>query len=181
MAISTTQVLNILANTKGATIANIEILTTVELSAGNRKAGNVALKRSTGSIMLFNNLKETTDPYVNRVLKTIKTDEFTGEWIKGSTYWHHTDACYSLAKHNTKEDYYLALHWNDCSNVEYTLNGELSTKEAIAGLMTPSGAKALLDTSGTVFNVTNQVEHDDFVRIVKLENIVSLTANKQTI
>jgi hypothetical protein len=179
--ITVNTILSLLAKTAGATIGNIEILTPVDLSAGNKKAGNVAAKRSTGSVMLFNNLKETTDPYVNRVLKTIKTDDFTGEWIKGTTYWHHTNECYSLAKHNTKEDYYLALHWNDCSNVEFYLNGEISTREAIASLMTPSGAKGLLDTSGTVFNVTNQVEHDDFVRIVKLENIVSLTANKQTI
>ena len=172
--------IDLLANTRGATIGNVEILTPVELSAGNRKA-NIAMKRSTGSIMLFNNLRDNTDPYVNRVLRTIKTDEFTGEWVKGKTFWHHTDECYSLAKHNTKDDYYPALHWNDCSSVEFTLNGKLSNREAIAVLMTPSGARDLLDTSGTVFNVTNQVEHDDFVRIVKLDNVINLTANKQTI
>ena len=176
------ELIALLADTKGATIGNIEILTPVILSASNKKAGNTAFKSTTGSVMLFNNLKDSTNPYVNRVLRTMKPAEgFNGVWVKKETYWHHTDECYSLAKHNTAETYYLALHWNSKSSVHFFLNGKPSDRVTIANLMTPSGAKDLLDTSGTVFNVTNQVEHDDFVRIVKLENVVSLHANKQAI
>jgi hypothetical protein len=175
------QLVDLLANTKGSTLAQIETLTPVSLSAANKKAGVEAYKRTNGSVVLFNNLKDSTDPYVNRVLKSIeRAGGEVVEWQKGKSWWHHTAECYSLAKHNTKDDYYIALHWND-STVEFLLNGKVSNRKTVASFMTPSGAKELLDDSGVVFNVTNQVEVSDFIRVVKLENVVKLTAKKQTI
>jgi hypothetical protein len=175
------QLIDLLANTKGATLANITTLTPVNLNAANKKAGIEIFKKTTGSVVLFNNLKDTTDPYVNRVLKSIKKSGDTlTEWKKGKSWWHHTEVCYSLAKHNDKDDFYIALHWND-SSVEFTLNDKKIDRLTVASYMTPSEAKKLLDDSGKVFNQTNQIEHDDFIRVVKLENVISLTANKQTI
>ena len=58
---------NALNNVKGSTIAQIELLTPVTVSAANKKAGIVIEKQSTGSVMLFNNINDTTDPYLNKV------------------------------------------------------------------------------------------------------------------
>jgi hypothetical protein len=159
---------NALNNVKGSTIAQIELLTPVTVSAANKKAGIVIEKQSTGSVMLFNNINDTTDPYLNKVLKTSNAESFE----KTATYFHHLDT-YSLCKHNTKDEYYLSLIWNN-SKADYFINGKLATREQVAQYQTPAEAKKTLDTSGVVVNVKNNIEHQAIFRIVKLENIKRL-------
>ena len=164
-----------LESVKGSTIANIETITPVSVSAQNRDFGVVIEKHTTGSVMLFNNINDETDPYINKVLKTSGADQFE----KSSTYFHHLD-CYSLCKHNTKPEYYLSLIWNNSKSVYY-INGIESTKEIVAQYQTPSEAKKTLDNSGIVYNKTNDVEHSAIFRVVKLDNIKRLAVAGQVI
>ena len=160
---------------KGSTIANIDTVTPVTVSAENKKAGIVITKFTSGSVMLFNNINDTTDPYLNKVLKTSDAESFE----KSSTYFHHLD-CYSLCKHNTKDEYYICLIWNNAQSV-YFVNGIEATKEQVAQYQTPSEAKKTLDKSGIVYNKTNDVEHHAIFRVVKLDNIKRLAVAGQVI
>lgn len=166
---------NALNNVKGSTIAQIELLTPVTVSAANKKAGIVVEKKTTGSVMLFNNIQDSTDPYLNKVLKTSGAEMFE----KSATYFHHLD-CYSLCKHNTKDEFYLSLIWNS-SKSQYFINGKEADKIAVAGYQTPSEAKKTLDNSGVVHNVKNDIEHGAIFRIVKLDNIKRLAVAGQVI
>lgn len=160
---------------KGSTIATIETITPVSISAANKKAGIVIEKKTIGSVMLFNNIKDSTDPYLNKVLKTSGVDSFE----KSETYFHHLD-CYSLCKHNTKDEFYLSLIWNNSKSF-YFINGIESDKETVASYQTPSESKKTLDSSGIVHNVKNDIEHHAIFRVVKLDNIKRLTVAGQTI
>lgn len=162
-----------LETVKGSTIAQIETVTPVAVSAANY--GIVIEKHTTGSVMLFNNINDTTDPYLNKVLKTSGADGFE----KTATYFHHLDT-YSLCKHNTKPEYYLSLIWNNAKSVYY-VNGIETTKEQVAQYQTPSEAKKTLDTSGIVHNVKNGIEHQAIFRVVKLDNIKRLAVAGQVI
>lgn len=164
-----------LNSVKGSTIANIVINTPVTVSASNRDNGIVITKTSKGSVMLFNNINDTTDPYLNKVLKTSGADEF----VKTATYFHHLDT-FSLCKHNTKEEYYLSLIWNNAT-AQYFINGIEADKKTVAQYQTPSEAKKTLDDSGIVYNKTNDIEHKAIFRVVKLDNIVSLAVNGHTL
>jgi len=157
-----------LESVKGSTIAAIQTVTMVAISAASRDAGIVIEKHTTGSVMLFNNINDDTDPYLNKVLKTSGADGFE----KSSTYFHHLD-CYSLCKHNSKDEYYLSLIWNNAHS-QYFVNGIEATKEQVAQYQTPSEAKKTLDNSGIVVNVKNDVEHSAIFRVVKLDNIKRL-------
>lgn len=157
-----------LNNVKGSTIATIETVTPVTVSAANKKAGIVIEKKTIGSVMLFNNINDDTDPYLNKVLKTSGADTFE----KSSTYFHHLDT-YSLCKHNTKDEYYLSLIWNKAQS-QYFVNGIEATKEQVAQYQTPSEAKKTLDNSGIVVNVKNDIDHAAIFRVVKLDNIKRL-------
>lgn len=157
-----------LETVKGSTIASIDTITPVSVAAQNRDAGIVIEKHTTGSVMLFNNINDTTDPYLNKVLKTSGAEGFE----KTATYFHHLET-YSLCKHNTKPEYYLSLIWNNATSVYY-INGIESTREQVAQYQTPSEAKKTLDNSGIVYNKTNDVEHQAIFRVVKLDNIKRL-------
>lgn len=164
-----------LNSVKGSTIAAIETETPVTVSAANKKAGIVIVKNTAGSVMLFNNINDTTDPYLNKVLKTSGAESFE----KSATYFHHLD-CYSLCKHNTKDEFYLSLIWNS-AKADYFINGKLATREEVASFQTPSEAAKTLDTSGIVHNKTNDIEHAAIFRVVKLENIKRLAVAGQVI
>ena len=164
-----TKIQTALKSVKGSSIASITTVTPVSVSAKSRDNGIVIEKHTTGSVMLFNNINDKTDPYLNKVLKSSGADSFE----KSDTYFSHLD-CYSLCKHKTKAEYYLSLIWNSAKSVYY-INGVESSKEAVAVYQTASEAKKTLDVSGVVHNKTNDVTHSDVFRVVKLDNIKRLS------
>jgi len=165
----------VLNNVNGATIASISTVTPVTVSAASKKAGVVIEKHTTGCVSLFNKLKDITDPYLNKVLKTSDTDTFE----KSNTYFHHLDT-YSLCKHNVKDEYYLSLIWHNAES-HYFVNGIEASKEQVAQYQTSSEAKKTLDNSGIVYNKANAVEHRAIFRVVKLANIKRLAVAGQVI
>lgn len=157
-----------LAMVKGSTIASIDTVTPVSVSAANKKAGITIEKHTTASVMLFNNINEGTDPYLNKVLKTSGAESFE----KSASYFHHTDV-FSICKHITKEEFYLSLIFNSAKSIYY-LNGIEATAEQVASYQTPAEAKKTLDNSGVVHNVKNDIVHSAIFRIVKMDNIKAL-------
>ena len=63
----------------------------------------------------------------------------------------------------------------------YFINNVLATKQQVAQYLTASASAKLLDNNNTVHNVANNVTHTVKVRTIALSNIVSITANKQTL
>ena len=167
------QIQNILATTKGCTFAQIQYSTKVATAAAH-KAVNIT-KETKANVQLFNNLKEFTDVYTNAVKRSAGVDEF----VKSDSYFEHTE-CFSIVEHKTSGKQYLFAIFNNAKS-QYYVDGAPVTKHEVAQYLTKSAAAKLLDTSGVVYNATNDIEHTVQVRTIALENIVGLTANKQTI
>jgi hypothetical protein len=63
----------------------------------------------------------------------------------------------------------------------YTIDGIESTKNDVSQYLTPSEAKKLLGDNSLTYNVKNDIVHAVIVRTIKLENIISVNANKAKI
>lgn len=171
-----------LDNVHGTTFASVVQCTPVKLAAANKHRNVRCVTRA--NVMLFNNLQAFTSAYANAVKRSAaKIDSNDAEKVDGftaaSTWFEHTD-CYSVVKHKRHDSYYLyAIYSNAVS--EYYIDGVAASKEAVAELMTASEAAKLLSSDKRVRNVTHDIEHDVVVRTVALENVVLLTAAKQTV
>ena len=143
------------------------------LAAAHKKAGIVIDKYTSANVILFNNLKDA-DPYLNKVNKT-KTGE--GDFEKSESFFQHDSDCYSLVSHKDKGTEYLFLVFNDSRSFFMLNNKTIIDRAEVATYMTPSGAKALLDDSGIVYNKKNDCEHSAIVRTVKLENVDIIKTN----
>jgi hypothetical protein len=60
------------------------------------------------------------------------------------------------------------------------VNGVAVQKDEIKQYLTPSKAKEIFENDGIVYNKKNDVMHMMHPRTLKLANIITLTANKQT-
>jgi hypothetical protein len=85
----------------------------------------------------------------------------------------HTDI-YSIVKNKITGREYLYAHYESATS-EYFIDGLLSTKQEVAEYLTPSESKKLLDTTGIVYNATNDVYHDVQVRTIALDNVRSIS------
>jgi hypothetical protein len=172
----------LLQNVNGVTFANIAYVTDVKLAAAHKH--NVVQKVTVANVQLFNNLKAFTDVYVNAVKRTatqIATNNMqnVADFEKQDNYFTHTN-CYSVVQHKTNNNKYLFAIFNTAQSM-YFINAQQSTKQQVAALMQPAAAKKLLEESNVVRNVANNIEHTVQVRTIALQNIVSITAQKQTI
>lgn len=161
-----------LANTKGTTFARIETDTEVKPAAANK--AHVIRKHTMANVQLFNGIKDY-EIYAKAVKRSAGTDEF----VQSDNYFEHTD-CWSVVKHKSKDAYYLYCVYNKAQST-FTIDGVVATRTQVAALLTPSAAAQMLDTSGVVHNVRNDVEHDVIVRTIALANVVSITAGNATI
>lgn len=170
--ITAQQVQNLLAN-KSVTFANIVTRTKVATAAAH-KAVNIQ-KVTSANVQLFSNIKAATQVYANAVKRNANVANF----IQASNYYTHTNV-YSLVQHNTTQQMYLYAIYNNAQSLYY-INNVLATKQQVAQYLTASAATQLLSNTNTVHNVTNNVTHSVIVRTIALQNIVSITANKQTV
>ena len=67
------------------------------------------------------------------------------------------------------------------ANSVYFINDVVATKQQVAQYLTASASAQLLQKDNTVHNVTHNIQHNVIVRTIALQNIVSITANKQTL
>lgn len=176
------QVEDMLKAVRGATMASIVQVTDVKLAAKNKA---VIIKKITeASVQLFNNLSEFTSVYTNAVkrsaAKIVGNDTANIEAFEAQSNWFEHTQCYSVVKHKTKEAYYLYAIYNKAKSVYVNADTGLEMSKAeVAAYMTPGAAVELLAGDGRTHNVGQDVEHDVQVRVVGLDNIVSIVAQKQ--
>ena len=179
--ITAQQVQQLLAN-KSVTFANIVYVTNVATAAAHK---NVTIKKVTSAnVQLFSNIKAATQVFTNAVKRSaasIATNSAANiaNFTQQSNYYTHTN-CYSLVQHNKTAQLYLYAIFNSANSL-YFINNKLATKQQVAQYLTASAAQQLLNASATVTNKTNNIQHNVQVRTIQLNNIVSITANKQTL
>lgn len=169
---------NVLAS-KASTFANIVYVTQVATSAKHK---HVTIQKVTqANVQLFN----TSFAYAQAVQKSAQAisannsnnvQQFTAQ----ANYFTHTN-CYSIVKHNTNNNLYLYASFNNAKSI-YFINNVQATKQQVAQYLTASAsAKLLQDNNTVVHNATHNVLHTVQIRTIALANIVSVTANKQTL
>ena len=164
---------NLISNTRGTTFATIRYTTDVATAAAHKHVK--ITKHTTANVQLFNNLKAYTDVYSNAVKRSADVADF----VKQDNYFEHTD-CFSIVQHKANNKQYLFAIFNKASSTYY-VDGVVATKQQVAQYLTKSAAQKLLDNSGVVHNKLNDITHTVQVRTISLDNITSITANKQTI
>jgi len=173
----------LLQNVHGTTFASITYVTKVTTAAAH-KAKNI-VKVTVASVQLFNNLNAFTSVYANAVKRTAsKIGDNTQAEIdafKVQENWFEHTSCYSVVQHKTKLDqFYLYAIYNKAESLLY-IDNVLATKEEVAAYLTPAAAKAMLEPEVTTYNVANDITHSVVVRVVALNNIVSIAATKQVV
>jgi hypothetical protein len=176
----------LLANTQGTTFANIVTVTNCNSKiAAKYKKSVTILKVSKANVMLCNNVN--TNVYANAVMRSanaLNTDANVNTFTVSETYYNHTN-CYALVQHKQTNALYLYAQLQNSNSVYLMLNANNTytelTKQEVAQYFTASNANLLLNPPAVVHNVTNNVTHNVKVYTTKLQNVVQITANKQTI
>jgi hypothetical protein len=175
--ITAQQVQALLAN-KSVQFAQIVYVSKVQTSAKNKDVNIVKVVSANvqlfANITNFNLYAEQVQRSANKLNNTTDT-----EFVAQSNYFTHTP-CYSIVQHKTSNALYLYAIYNNASSL-YFINGVVATKQQVAQYLTASASAKLLENSNTVHNVSNNVTHTVKVRTVALNNIVSISANKQQI
>jgi len=176
------QTIQVLLANKSTTFANVVYVTKVATAV---KLKHVSIKKVvSANVQLFSNINAFTSVYANAVKRTANNiaqndaanvDQFVAQ----SNYFTHT-ACYSIVAHKQTNALYLYAIYNNASSLYY-IDNVLATKQQVAEYLTASAASALLASNPVVLNVTNNVLHTVKVRTIALANLVSITANKQTV
>ena len=169
----------------GSNIATIEYKTAVKTAAKYKDVKKIE-KTSRANVMLFKSLKEYTDVYLNAVKKTASKIESNDaqnvdNFEKSDSYFIHDRSCHSIAYHKANSMPYLFAIFNKSLGSIYTVDGIECDRLTVAQYLTPSEAKKLLGDNSLTYNVKNDVIHAVIVRTIKLENIISVNANKAKI
>ena len=176
------QTIQVLLANKSTTFANVVYVTKVATAAKHK---HVSIKKVvSANVQLFSNINAFTSVYANAVKRTANSiaqnDAANVEqFVAQSNYFEHT-ACYSIVAHKQTNALYLYAIYNNASSLYY-IDNVLATKQQVAEYLTASAASALLANNPVVLNVTNNVLHTVKVRTIALANLVSITANKQTV
>jgi hypothetical protein len=165
----------------GATFAGLEYKTVIPTAAKFKHDVSIE-KRTTANVMLFQSVKDF-EIYKKAVIKTANMIEGQNvtEFEVSDNWFEHADKdCYSLIQHKTNGEQYLYFVANNAKS-QYFVNGVAVQKDEIKQYLTPSKAKEVFDENGgVVYNKKNDVMHMMHPRTLKLANIITLTANKQT-
>jgi hypothetical protein len=182
--ITAQQVTALLQNVHGVTFATVTQVTPVATAAKYKNVNIV--KVTVANVQLFNNVKQFNNVYaaaVKRSAAQIVTNDTQNvqQFVTKETYYMHT-ACFSVVQHKTNGTQYLyCLLNNNNAKSAYYIDGQCVTKEQVAQYLSASAAKNLLNATNTIHNVTNNIEHTVKVFTPKLQNIVSIVAQKQTV
>lgn len=183
MTITTNEVKQILSG-NGVTFAGMEYNTVIP-TAAKFKNDVLIEKRTKANVMLFQTIKDH-EIYLKSVKRSAmdianndkeKIDNFE---VSDNWFTHDDTDCFSIISSKKTGEKYLYFIANNAKS-EYFINGELVAKDDIKQYLTPSKAKDLFENDGIVYNVKNDVLHTVHPRTLKLENIISLKANKQTV
>ena len=159
----------------GCNFASVLYVTKVT-TAAKYKSLDVT-KVTKASIQLFSDVK--SNPYVRAVERSV--EKLSGEAVDftvSENWFTHSTNCYSVVKHNNKEEYYLYALYNSAQST-YFIDGVEAQKSAVLELLTPSARKAA--TSETTYNATNDITHNVTIRTIKLENVRHIKVGGQTL
>ncbi len=175
------QIQQLLAN-KSTTFANVVYNTVIKPAAAHKQ--RTITKTVKANVQLFSNINAATSVFTNAVKRTAQKIDANAQanvdsFVAQSNYFEHTD-CYSIVKHKLQDKFYLYAIFNNASS-DYYIDGVSATRQQVAALLTDSAAKQLLADNTIVHNKTQDVLHTVKVRTIALDNIVSITANKQTV
>ena len=168
-----TQITTLLANAS-VTFAQISYKSTIKTSAANKHLN--VYKVVNANVQVFKNINALTSVYKNAVQKNANINDFT----VSEAHFAHSKQCYSIVHNANLNTLYLYCIFNSVSNTTYYINDVVASKAQIADLLTASALKAFYSDNVT-HNVTNNVTHSIICRTIKLSNLISITANKQTI
>ena len=162
-----------------ATIANVTQVTLVQTSAANK---NVVIHKVTrASVLLFANALNYVAAVQRSAAKIAENNAAAiAAFTASAASFTHNANCYSIVQNNNSAQQYLYAHYNSAQSV-YVLNNTIISAAQAASYCTASVAKAMLQTSNVVQNVSNNIAHTLQVRTVKLQNIVRLAALKQVL
>ena len=166
----------------GVTFAGMEYQTSIP-TAAKFKTDILIEKRTIANVMLFQSIKdfEIYKKSVMRSINSIDGQESITDFEVSDNWFEHSDTdCFSIISSKKTGEKYLYFISNNAQS-QYYINGELVEKTDIKQYLTPSKAKELFDNDGIVYNKKNDVMHTIHPRTLKLENIITLKANKQTI
>ena len=165
----------------GTTFAKLQYKSNIP-TAAKFKTSIVIEKRTTANVRLFQTIKDYAI-YEKSVIKSANTIVENGvvtDFEVSENWFEHADKdCFSLISHKTTGEKYLYFIANNAES-QYFVNGVAVEKEFIKEYLTPSKAKELFESNGTVYNKKNDLYHTMMPRTLKIANIITLTANKQT-
>ena len=173
------QIINLL-NNKSVQFAQIVYCTKVQTAAAHKSVNIV--KCVSANVQLFANIT-ALNLYVQQVQRSanklnVNNSTNVDNFVAQSAHFVHTNNCYSLVQNKQSNALYLYAIYNNASSV-YFINNTVASKQQVAQYLTKSASAKLLEKNNTVHNVANNVTHNVKVRTIALQNIVSITANKQ--
>lgn len=176
-----TQIKNMLRS--GTNFASVAYTTQVQTAAAHKHV-NVQ-KHVVANVQLFGTLHDF-NVYANAVKRNAAQHDNDADAVANftaqSNYYEHADAdCYSIVTHKQNGRKYLYCIYNFVQSVQYTIDNVVATKQQVAALLTASAQAKLLQEDNTTHNVANNVTHSVVVRTIALDNVHSVTANKQTV
>jgi len=177
------EVARILA-TSVTTFAHVVQATPVLLKAAN-KARNI-MKLSTVNVMLSSSHATYENAVKNSATKQDSDADKVAAFKPQAANFTRDADCAALATSNKTELpmlVYLTYPNPRNAGKRYFIDAdsnELMSTQDVAELMTPSGAKQLLDPPAVTHNKTHDIEHTVSTRSVNMHNIFKVVANKQT-
>lgn len=167
-----------LLNNTASTFARVTYTTKVKTAAVYK---NVDVRKHTvANVQLFANVNAATEVFANAVKKSAgKLGQDASHFESQGNYFHHTKL-YSIVKHNIQDKFYLWCFFNNAKST-YSIDGVPVLKEDVLPLLTPSEREKLINSTKRTHNKTYDVEHEVVVRTIALENITSITTQKQTV
>jgi hypothetical protein len=160
----------------GSTFARLETVTAVKTAA---KFKNTKIeKRTIANVQLFGTLKDF-EVYRRMVIKSANSinGQNIDDFQVSDSYFEHDKTCFSIVYHKTNQTAYLYAVYNNAIS-SYTIDGIQADKLQVAEYLTPSEAKKLLGDSSIVYNKRNDLLHSTIIRTIKIDNVISIKANK---
>jgi hypothetical protein len=178
----------ILEEVKGTTFANLVTVTDVAIQSAknNPNCEGVAIKKICQlTVIIANNLKETTNLYHNKVARTIEGIEPENFVFSGSNYTREQGDAYSvvsLKSDTTKK--YLEAFPQKTQSVNYVMikgGAMVAIEKADLEKYLTKGEWAKLNVDkSVVYNATNDCTHSAIIRNYKLESIKEITTGGAT-
>lgn len=172
----------------GTTFATLDYQTIIPTSAKHK--GTEIKKITSLGVICFQTIKDY-ELYSKAVIKSALANdknqdiEAIQNFEQSEASFDHDENCFSIVANKNdpskKYLYWIANEKGKKSEPTWFINGEQVEKETIRDYLTPSKAKEIFEPQKEVYNVKNGIWHSIKPRTLKLENILGLKANKQTI